>query len=87
MDFGLEKCPILIVRSGKQHMTEGIELPNQDKIRISVKNKTDKYLRIMETDTIKQVEMKEKLQKRILQKNEKTTRNQTVQQKSHQRNT
>ncbi len=33
MEFGIEKCAMLIMKSGKRHMTEGIELPNQDKIR------------------------------------------------------
>ena len=33
MEFGIEKCATLILRSKKRHMTEGIELPNQDKIR------------------------------------------------------
>ena len=28
MEFGIEKCAMLIMRSGKRHMTEGIELPN-----------------------------------------------------------
>ena len=30
IEFVTEKCTM---RSGKRHMTEGIELPNQDKIR------------------------------------------------------
>ena len=38
--------------------------------------KTYKYLRILEADTIKQVEIKEKL-KRVPLENKKTTRNQT----------
>ena len=29
MEFGIEKCAMLVMKSGKQHMTEGIELPNQ----------------------------------------------------------
>ena len=42
------------MRSGKQQTTEGIELANQEKIR------TYKYLGMLEADTIKQVEMKER---------------------------
>ena len=34
MEFSIEKCAILIMRSRKQHMTEGIELPNQEKKRM-----------------------------------------------------
>ena len=40
-------------------MTEGIELANQEKIERPQKKKTYKYLGILNTDTIKQVEMKE----------------------------
>ena len=29
MDFGLEKCTMLIIKSGKLHPTDGMELPNQ----------------------------------------------------------
>ena len=43
--------------------TNGIELPNQDKIRTHAENETYKYLGILEADTIKQVEMKDKIQK------------------------
>ena len=31
MEFGIEKCAILIMKSGKRHMTDGMELTNQDK--------------------------------------------------------
>ena len=47
------------MRSRKQHMTEGIELPNQEKIKTFREKETYKYLGILEADTIKQVEMKE----------------------------
>ena len=36
MEFSIEKCDMLIIKSGKQQMMEGIELPNQDKIRTLV---------------------------------------------------
>ena len=55
------------------------------KIRTLGKMKTYKYLGIFKADAIKQAEMKEKILKRVTQKNEKTTQNQTIQQKSHQR--
>ena len=32
MEFGIEKCAMQIMKSGNQHLTEGMELPNQDKI-------------------------------------------------------
>ena len=34
------------MKSGKRHMTEGMELPNQDKIRTLGENETYKYLGI-----------------------------------------
>ena len=33
MEFGIEKSDMLVMKSGKRHMTDGMELPNQDKIR------------------------------------------------------
>ena len=72
MEFGIEKCAMLIMRSGKRHMTEGIEQPNQEKIRIPREKETYKYLGILEADTIKQVEMKKKEKKRIFLENDKT---------------
>ena len=58
-------------RHGKRHLTDGIELPNQDKIRTLAENETYKYLGILEADTIKQVEMKNKIQKEYLRKTRK----------------
>ena len=58
MEFGIEKCALLVIKSGKRHLTDGIELQNQDKIRTLAENETYKYLGILDADTIKQVEMK-----------------------------
>ena len=33
MEFGIEKYPMLAMKRSKQHQTDGMELPNQDKIR------------------------------------------------------
>ena len=53
MEFGIEKCAILVMKSGKRHLTDGMELPNQDKIRTLGEKETYKYLGIFEVDTIK----------------------------------
>ena len=45
---------------------EGIELPNQDRIRTLGQNENYKYL-ILEADTIKKAEMKEKYEKKVTQ--------------------
>ena len=59
------------MKSGKRHVTDGMELPNQDKIRTLRENETYKYLGISETDTIKQVQMKDKIQKEYLRRTRK----------------
>ena len=46
-----------------RHLTDRMELPNQDKIRMLREKETYKYLGILEASTIKQVEMKEKIRK------------------------
>ena len=47
------------MKSGKRHLTEEVELPNQVVIRTLRGKGTFKYLGIFEADTTKQVEMKE----------------------------
>ena len=71
MEFAIEKCALLIMKSGKRHLTDGIELPTQDKIRKLAENETYKYSGILEADTIKQVEMKNKIQKEHLRRTRK----------------
>ena len=71
MEFGIEKGTMLLMKSGKRHITNGIELPNQDKIRTLGENETYKYLGILDADTIKQVEMKDKIQKEYCRRNRK----------------
>ena len=71
LEFGIEKCAMLVMKSGKRHLTDGLELPNQDKIRTLGENKSYKYLGILEADTIKQVEMKDKIQKEYLRRTRK----------------
>ena len=68
MEFGIEKCAMLVMKSGKRHLTDGIELPNEDKIRILGGNESYKYLDILEADTIKQVKMKEGIKKEYLRR-------------------
>ena len=52
----------------KRHLTDGIELPNQDKIRTLAENETYKYFGILEADTINQEEMKEEIKKEYLRR-------------------
>ena len=48
-----------------------MELPNKDKIKTLAENEANKYLGILEADTIKQAEMKEKIQKEYLRRTRK----------------
>ena len=59
------------MKSGKRHMTDEMELPNHGKIRTLGENETYKYLGMLEADTIKQVEMKDKIQKEYIRKTRK----------------
>ena len=58
----IEKCAMLVMKSRKWCMTKGIELPNQENVRTLGESKpiNSWEYRIIEADTIKQVEMKEK---------------------------
>ena len=61
MEFGIEKCAMLVMKSGKRHITEGFELLNQVVIRTLGEKETYKFFGILETDYITQGEMKEKI--------------------------
>ena len=60
MEFGIEKC--VIMKSRKRESVEGIKQPNQE----CIGTLGEKYSRILEADTIKQAEMKEKIRKEYL---------------------
>ena len=55
----------------QRQTTDGVELPNQDKIRKLGKNDAYKYLGILEVDTIKQMQIKDKIQKEFLRRTRK----------------
>ena len=63
MELGIEKCAMVIMKSGKRQITEGIELPNQEKVRKLREKETYKYLWTLEVETIKQAGIKEKIKK------------------------
>ena len=65
MEFGIEKYTMLVMIGRKQHLTDGMELPNQDKIRTLEEKDIYIYLGILEAGNIKQEEMKKKLRKNI----------------------
>ena len=53
MEFGIEKCATLEMKSSKRHLTDGMELPNKDKIITLGEKVSYKYLGILEANTIK----------------------------------
>ena len=55
----------------KRQIMEGIKLPDQEKIRTLGEKETYKYLGILEVDTIKQAEMKEKTKEEYLRRTRK----------------
>ena len=62
MEFGKEKCVMLITKKRKRRKrksSEGIELSNQENIRTLEEKENNKYLGILEVDTIKYKEMKQ----------------------------
>ena len=71
MKFAIEKCALLIMKREKRETVEGIELPNEEMVRTLGKNENYKYLRILEADTMKQAEMKEKIRKDYLKRKRK----------------
>ena len=60
MELSREKCIMLIMKSGKSEMTKGKEQPNLERIRTLGEKETYKYSGILEADSIKKAEMKEK---------------------------
>ena len=73
------------MKSGKWHLTDGMEQPNQDKIKIFREMKTYKYSGILEADTIKNGGERKNLE-RLSQENQKAIRDKTMLQKPYQRN-
>ena len=62
IEFGIEKKSAMpVMKSSKRHLTDRMELPNQDKIKTLGEKETYKYLGILEADTIKQEAIKEKI--------------------------
>ena len=72
MEFGRGKCAMIVRKSGKRHLTDGMELPNQEKIRTLGEKKTYKYLGILEADTIKQVKTQQNSKCRLCNDRDET---------------
>ena len=62
MEFGLSKCEVLIMKTGKLVKTEGKSMHNGKVIK-NIEEGGYKYLEILEADNIKQEEMKGQIKK------------------------
>ena len=70
MEFGIERCAMRIMKTGKRQITEGIELPNQERISGLEEKENYKFLGIQNTNT-KPAKMKEKMRKEYLRRTRK----------------
>ena len=68
MEFGIERCTMLIIKSGKWQMMDGIELPNQEKIRTLREKETYKYLEYWKLTPSNKQRWKKKNKKEYLRK-------------------
>ena len=74
MEFGIEKCPVQVMKSGKRHIANGMELPNQDKIIMLGEKETYIYLGILKLTLSNQWKLKKKLKKNISEEPESYSR-------------
>ena len=61
MQFGIDKCATIVVKRGKVITSDGIMLPDENRIKSMNEDCSYKYLGVLESDQVKQKEMKEKL--------------------------
>ena len=64
MEFGIERYAMLIMKRRKGEMREGIELPDQERVRTLREKENYKNLGKLEADNMKLVKMKEKKKKK-----------------------
>ena len=57
--FGIEKCALFKMKSGKRGKTEGIELSNQESIETFGKNENYQFLETLEEDISRDEEKNE----------------------------
>ena len=79
IEFGIEKCAMLIMKNGKRHMKGEVELPNEVIIRTLGEKETNRYLLDIGSwqHQTSRNERKKNF-KRVSQKNQKITRDKTL---------
>ena len=58
MEFGIEKCAMLVMENGKIVKSVGIELPDGNVIKSLQEGESNKYLGILQADKFLEEEMK-----------------------------
>ena len=84
MKLGIEKRAMIIMKGGRRQTTEGIELPNQERIRMLGEKENCIYLGILKADTIKSRD--DRKNNKSTSDEQKTSRKQVLRKKTHQRN-
>ena len=56
----IEKIALILIKGGKRGITEGIELPNQERIRTLGEKENHKYLSILEANAMKISQMRKR---------------------------
>ena len=68
MEFGIEKCAMLVMEKGKIVKSVGIELPDNKFIKPLQKGETYKYLGILEADKFLEEKMKLNVSKEYIKR-------------------
>ena len=58
MDFGIEKCSMLVIKRGKKTTSDGIKLPDNIVIKSLKEGEGYKYLGLLQIDEVQEKEMK-----------------------------
>ena len=63
MEFGVEKCAVMVIRRGKLARSDDITLPDESVIKGSAEGDAYKYLGVLEAEEVKQEQLKNILKK------------------------
>ena len=63
MEFGVDKCALLILKRGKKTLSEGIDLPHGKQIKSLNTDDSYKYLGVLEQTQFKYEKMKKDVRK------------------------
>jgi hypothetical protein len=74
MDFGISKCATMVIKRGKMCEDDGVILPDGQVVPGLKLEDSYKYLGIVQADSIKQREMKEKIEKEYVRRVRKVLR-------------